>query len=248
MLRLLVSLLGLALLASGGQAAAQATPSVFVDPAEQIVALTGGNFEVRLMVDGVTNEEGLGGYTLAMAYDPSVVHGVSITDSGFVESTENPVTCPASAIDNDKGQLAHFCFTIPIIPLPGPLASEPQVLATVTFEPVGEGTTVLDISESSINDPQGNALAAATANGHVTVGETAAGPGSSETAQGPSSETSPEADAAADATAPDGLPKAGTADEGSDRTVLFVVSLLIGLAGLASVGLLLVLRARKRAA
>ena len=156
---------------ANGPTAAQTGPSLSINPVAQTVPPDAGAFEVRVMVDDVTTADGLGGYTLVMNYDPSVVRAVAIADSGFVGSTDNVAVCPSSAIDNDTGRLAQFCFTInlPGFSQPGPQTSEPQVLARITFEPVAEGTTALDISETIISDPQGSVLAASTSNGEVTV-------------------------------------------------------------------------------
>ena len=148
---------------------AQEGASLSVDPASQTVGLEDGAFEVRILVDDVTTDQGLGGYTLVMDYDPNVLRALTITDSGFVASTGNAVVCPASAIDNDAGRLAQFCFTIPIFSQPGPQTSDPQVLARVTFEPVGEGATTLDISGTTLTDPRGSTTVAPAANGEVTV-------------------------------------------------------------------------------
>jgi len=225
----------LALATAGDRATAQERPRLFLDPPAQTVGLADGPFEVRLMVDDVATDEGLGGYTLAVAYDPAVVRGVAIEDSGYVSSTDNPVLCPATGIDNDAGRLAHFCFTIPVFFQPGPRTSEPRVLARVTFEPVGEGTTTLDIGESSIADPEGNQLPAARAHGEVTVG---GGPGGPGTAPG---------EATSDATAPtSGLPASGTRDGGSDRTGLFLALLIAGIGGVALAGTFLAVRMRRR--
>jgi len=141
-----------------GQAQAQQTARLSIDPPTQTVAPSQGTFQVRIMVDDVINEQGLGGYTLVMEYDPSVLEARSIADSGFIESTDNAVLCPTSGIDKDEGRLAHFCLTLPILAQPGPQTSAPQLLVTVTFEPVGEGTTTLDISETSLVDAQGDDL------------------------------------------------------------------------------------------
>ena len=165
----LLPLVALLLLTAGDRMSAQEGASLSVDPASQTVGLEDGAFEVRILVDNVTTNQGLGGYTLVMDYDPNVLHALTITDSGFVASTGNAVVCPASAIDNDAGRLAQFCFTIPIFSQAGPQTTDPQVLARVTFEPVGEGATTLDIGGSTLTDPQGNTTLAPTANGEVTV-------------------------------------------------------------------------------
>ena len=115
---------------------AQDGPILSIDPGTQTVELDSGPFEVRFMVENVTSLRGLGGYTLAIAYDPTILRGLAITDSGFLESTDNLVICPASAIDNDAGKLAHFCFTIPILSQTGPQAPDAQVLTTISLEPL----------------------------------------------------------------------------------------------------------------
>ena len=170
---LLLALLVILLPTSMSRLRAQETAKLSVDPPAQTVAPSQRAFEVRVTVDDVTNEQGVGGYTLVMEYDPSVLEARSIGDSGFIESTDNPVLCPTSGIDNDEGRLAHLCLTLPILAQPGPQTSDPQLLVTVTFEPVGEGTTTLDISETKLVDAQGDDLEATTTNGQVTVGSAA---------------------------------------------------------------------------
>lgn len=162
-------LAALALLGTG-RAAAQDGALLFVEPAAQTIAPGSGPFEVRLMVDDVVSTEGLGGYTLVMSYDPQVIQAQRITDSGYLQITENTVLCPSSGIDNDDGRLAHFCFTVPVFAEEGPRPVEPSILARITFEPVGEGLTALEIDETTIIDPQGNDLPATTMDGQVFVG------------------------------------------------------------------------------
>jgi len=213
---------------------AQDGPILSVDPASQIVELGAGPFEVSLMVSNVTTPDGLGGYTLAMAYDPSVINGLAITDSGFVNSVGAQAICPSSGIDNDTGILAHFCFTIPLIPEPGPTASGPQALVNISFEAVGEGTSIIDIAESAIIDPQGNVLAATTSNGQVTVG-LSAGPEASDTTANPTVSV-----------ADIDLPEAGTAGGGSDRTVLYIVLSLVAAGVITITATFAMLRMRNR--
>jgi hypothetical protein len=164
-------LLALALLlAVAGAAEAQEEPSLFVDPASRTIEPEAGAFEVRILVDDLTADLGLGGYTLAVRYDPGVVNALAVADSGFVASAGSPTTCPESRIDNEAGRLEFFCFTSQISSGPGAQTSEPQLLASITFEPSGEGLTLLDISQSSLIDAQGVDLAIGIASGEVTVG------------------------------------------------------------------------------
>lgn len=233
MVRYLALLSVLTALSIHGMAGAQEGPTLFVQPATQTVAV-GETFEVDLMVANVTTPDGLGGYTLAVAYDPDVIHGLAITDSGFVRSGGGQVICPSSGIDNDAGNLAHLCFTIPLIPEPGPTASEPQALVRITFEAVGEGRSDLDIGESSITDPRGNLLAASRTNGEVVV-QAIGGDLEPPTVDPDSVPTL-------------GLPDSGGASEGSDRTALVLTFTFAGIGGVVLLVALLYFRVRRRSA
>ena len=220
--------LAVLLLLVGGRALAQEGASLSIDPASQTVGLENGAFEVRVLVDDVVTPEGLGGYTLVMSYNPDVVHAVSVSDSGFVASTENAVVCPASGIDNDAGQLALLCFTIPIFSQPGPQTSEPRVLATIRFTPIAEGTSILDISGTTITDPQGNGLLATTSNGEVTVEQ-----GSVDVSPAPN-ETLPTPDVGAGDLAP---PASGGGVE--RRSAHVAASIALGVAGFGMIVLVI---------
>ena len=239
---LLLALLLLLPLVAGGRADAQEEASLWVDPPSQNVGLEDGPFEVRVMVDDVTTPDGLGGYTLVMNFDPAILKGRTITDTGFVSSTGNGVLCPASAIDNDEGVLAHLCFTLPIIPAPGPQASDPQALVRISFESVAAGTATLDISETTIIDPAGNTLAATTTNGQVTVrGGPGAGPSVTEEPPG----GAPTATPAAGGTQ---LPPSGSQpDGGTGPTPLYVGLIVAGIVGLAALSAVMFIRRRRRA-
>ena len=164
-------LLALALLlAVAGAAEAQEEPSLLVDPISQTIEPEAGAFEVRILIDDITADLGLSGYTLTVRYDPGVVHALAVADSGFVARPGSPTTCPETRIDNEAGRLEYFCFTSRTSPRPGAETSEPQLLASITFEPRGEGLTLLDISQSSLIDDQGNDLTISIAGGEVTVG------------------------------------------------------------------------------
>ena len=158
------------LLAVAGAAEAQEEPSLSVDPVSQTIEPEAGAFEVRILVDDLSADLGLSGYTLAVRYDPSVVHALAVADSGFVASAGSPTTCPDTNIDNEAGRLEFFCFTSQTSSRPGAQTSEPQLLASITFEPSGEGLTLLDISQSSLIDAQASDLAISIFNGEVTVG------------------------------------------------------------------------------
>ena len=233
MVRYLALLSVLTTLSIHGMAGAQEGPALFVQPPTQTVGV-GETFEMDLMVANVTTPDGLGGYTLAVAYDPDVIHALAITDSGFVRSGGGQVICPSSGIDNDAGNLAHLCFTIPLIPEPGLTASDPEALVRVTFEAVGEGRSDLDIGETSIIDPHGNLLAVSRTNGEVVV--QAAGDDLERPTVSPN-----------DVPALD-LPDSGEASDGSENTALILTLVLAGIGGLVVLAALLYFRVRRRPA
>lgn len=198
-------LIAFAAISSALPAAAQEGATLSVDPVSQTLGPDAGRFEVNILVDGVTTAPGLGGYALVMSYNPDVLRALAIADSGFLEIAENPVICPSSAMDNDAGQLAHLCLTVPIFEEPGVRTDEPAVLVRITFEPAGEGTSPLDISGTSLIDPSGTDLPVATTNGQVIIGSGV--------------------DTAPTAPPPDLLPStedAGDADGGGGNTGLYV--------------------------
>ncbi|MCH7699977.1 MAG: hypothetical protein IH865_13660, partial [Chloroflexi bacterium] len=158
------------LLAVAGAVEAQEEPSLVVEPASQTIEPEAGVFEVRILVDDLAADLRLSGYTLVVRYDPGVVRALAVADSGFLASAGSPTTCPETRIDREAGRLEYFCFTSQISSGPGAQTSEPQLLASITFEPNGEGLTLLDISQSSLIDAQANDLAIGIANGEVTVG------------------------------------------------------------------------------
>jgi hypothetical protein len=187
--------------------AAQSAPTFSIEPASTAVSTDAPAFQVRLLIDDVTNVQGLGGYTLLMDYNPAAVRALTVEDSGYVGSTGNASLCPSSAIEHETGRLGLFCFTIPVFSGPGPRTDEPQVLAVISFEAVAPGSTVLDISDSTAIDPQGNGLGATTANGSVTVeGRPGHGP---LPAASPADGTASERDAEEPSEADTQLPAAG---------------------------------------
>jgi hypothetical protein len=230
------------LAASFGLASAQQPASIAVDPPSQSVAV-GESFDVRVQVDDVQAPQGLGGYTLALNYDPSVVHARTITDSGFVASTGNSTICPATGIDNDAGQLAHFCFTLPILAEPGPQTSEPVTLVTVRFEAVAAGTSALDIGQTTIMDLQGAGIDATTANGQVIVGAGGEGPADGGQA-GP--DAGGTAEPAEDGTEGTLLPRSGDGGGGGSQPIALYVGLIVaGAAALLGLAAFSLVRTRR---
>ena len=142
---------------------AGADTAVCVSPPTQEVTTTDPSFSVDIAVDNVDN---LGAYEFALAFDPSIVSFVSSVNGTFLESTGRSGPClPPSFTD---GRVRFGCVTLGSEP-DGPSGS--GVLATLTFKPLAQGISALDLTDVILTDIEGTPLAQATLDGEVTVVE-----------------------------------------------------------------------------
>jgi uncharacterized repeat protein (TIGR01451 family) len=133
-----------------------------------VVSPGSGNFTVQVWVQNVattncnpyypTQPCGLGGYTLEMHFNPSVISFQSFADGPFLRSTGRPYSfCPYYTSDHhqESGVISVSCTTQGW-DHNGPTGS--GHLATVTFVPVAIGTTSLQVGESALTDLAGTPL------------------------------------------------------------------------------------------
>jgi len=127
----------------------------------------GEPFSVNVVVDDVTN---LGAFEFQLTYDPSVVGLQDFKEGPFLGSSGRRVEClpPRTA----EGSLHFTCVTLGATP-DGPTGS--GVLATLTFQPVGAGTSALHLEQVVLADPPANPLPAQAEDASVTVGQTQEG-------------------------------------------------------------------------
>jgi general secretion pathway protein D len=127
----------------------------------------GESFSVNVVVDDVTN---LGAFEFQLTYDPSVVELQDFKEGPFLGSSGRRVEClpPRS----EEGSLDFTCVTLGATP-DGPTGS--GVLATLTFQPVGAGTSSLHLKQVVLADPPANRLPAQAEDASVTVGQTQEG-------------------------------------------------------------------------
>ena len=127
----------------------------------------GEPFSVNVVVDDVTN---LGAFEFQLTYDPSVVGLQDFKEGPFLGSSGRRVEClpPRTA----EGSLHFTCVTLGATP-DGPTGS--GVLATLTFQPVGAGTSALHLEQVTLADPPANRLPAQAEDASVTVGQTQEG-------------------------------------------------------------------------
>ena len=98
-------------------------------------------FSVDITVDQVTR---LQSYQFLMFFNPDVLHGVNVENGPFLGSAgATPIVYPGIGFDNEKGWLYLFIAALDV-GLPPPMyPTGGGVLATVTFEVVGIGTSPL---------------------------------------------------------------------------------------------------------
>jgi len=127
----------------------------------------GEPFYVTVVVDDVTN---LGAFEFELTYDPGIVELQDVKEGPFLGSSGRRVEClpPRRA----EGSLDFSCVTLGATP-DGPTGS--GVLATLTFQPVGEGTSPLHLKQVILADPPANRLPAQTEDASVAVGQTQEG-------------------------------------------------------------------------
>ena len=122
---------------------AWASPTaVYVDPpvTKDGSYIPSSYFAMAMTVDYV---ELLWGYQVEMTFNPQVLHGVSVDDSGFLGSAGGTVlVAPGQGFDNVNGRLSLFgAFLFEKDPLYLPIGGGPLVI--ITFEVVGIGASPL---------------------------------------------------------------------------------------------------------
>ncbi len=147
-----------------------------LDPAAQTVDVGNGPFNVSVLVDNVSN---LGAYQFTVQFDPTVLRFVSVTDAGFLGSTQRPLDCTTPTLlypaeDEPPNMIRYACGTIGggSDPTRGPDGS--GTVAVLTFAPVSSGYSDLILNTASVTDIRGASLNgegqdAVTQNGSVTV-------------------------------------------------------------------------------
>jgi hypothetical protein len=141
---------------------------VAVAPAET-QAEPGAQFTVDYTVNAAPSPPGIGGYVLAVSFDPAVLELLSISDAGFVTGGEIIVLCSPANIDNDAGIGVLACVPVPLFGAPGVEATTPTVFATSQFRAKQVGTSVLSLDGTYLQDPNGVRLDPSLIGGTVVV-------------------------------------------------------------------------------
>jgi general secretion pathway protein D len=120
-----------------------------------------------VVVDDVTN---LGAFEFELTYDPDVVELQEAKEGLFLGSSGRPVQCLPPR--RSEGSIVFTCVTLGATP-DGPTGS--GVLAALTFQPVGAGTSPLHLEQLILTDPPANRLPSQTEDASVTVEQTQEG-------------------------------------------------------------------------
>ena len=107
----------------------------------------GGSFEVQIRIESVAN---LGSYEWQLTFDPAVIQFVDVVDGGFLGSTGRTLLfCGKSPyVDPAQGSVRFGCAT-------GGATAGPSgsgLLSKLTFSPVADGTSPLELGWVSLSD------------------------------------------------------------------------------------------------
>ena len=158
----------LMLLVGSPSRAVAATPQLAFSPPSATIAV-GSDVNVDISVADVDAQPGLGGYDIALSFDPAVVHLTSLVDSGLVTQGQNIVICNPASIDNAAGTATATCGTLPIFGFPGVSAGAPSPLLHAVFSAQAPGSATLSLAKSVLEDPVGGSLSVTFVPGSITV-------------------------------------------------------------------------------
>src|SRR5437868_9539760 len=148
--------------------AVAATPQLAFSPPSATIAV-GSDVNVDISVADVDAQPGLGGYDIALSFDPAVVHLTSLVDSGLVTQGQNIVICNPASIDNAAGTARASCGTLPIFGFPGVAVAAAAPLMHAVVSAQAAGSTTLSLAGSVLEDPAGESVTATLVAGSITV-------------------------------------------------------------------------------
>jgi hypothetical protein len=124
----------------------------------------GPSFTVDVVIEDVTD---LGSFQFDVTYEPSVVTVDDVVLGDFLGSTGRDVSVIGPDIDNEGGVISFEAGSSGI----GPGANETGVLATITFNAVGLGSSALHLENVRVTRTSGSAIPVVIQDGSVTVAE-----------------------------------------------------------------------------
>lgn len=150
--------------------AAPSDPVLSIEPAT-VEVHPSESFSVRVMIE---NAEDLGGFQMALAYDPSVVEVDKVTVGDFLTSSGRTRIPLPTEVNNEEGVAAFAAATFG----DSPGADGSGVLATIACNARGAGSSALTLQDVSAMDTSAGVIEVRVQEGQVTVAEAAAQPNS----------------------------------------------------------------------
>jgi hypothetical protein len=131
---------------------------VFVDPPTQTVGSSQATADIQ--AEDVID---LGSYEFVLTWDDAVIDLSSIDDGGLLGSTGNPISCSITILA--ANQVQYGCLE------QGSNAGPDGdgLLATATFDTVGDGTSPVDLSSVTLKKTTGVEIPWITTDGSITV-------------------------------------------------------------------------------
>jgi hypothetical protein len=158
----------LALVFCGAQVA-EASPIVSVDTdpgtsgiqsASDLTGLT--SFSVDIVISDVDAAAPLNGFEFDLDFDPTLLTAVSVIDGGFLPS-------PIFEIQNSIGAMSVEFAEVSLL---GSSSASSGILATISFDVIAGGISLLDLNDVLLSAPFGVPIVtAAVVDGSVRVGE-----------------------------------------------------------------------------
>lgn len=144
-------------------AVSQSGSRAWIKPGEQRVPPSGA-FQAQVVIEGVQN---LGGFELAVSYDPSVLEVTGASVGDFLTSSGREQIPLGPQVDNEDGIVALGAFTVG--DAAGPDGS--GVLATINGTVRSEGSSVLKLQDVQAVDTAAGVIPLETEDGRVVVEE-----------------------------------------------------------------------------
>ena len=136
-----------------------------VEPPDQDVSLSGGTFDVAIVVEDVDH---LGAFQFDLVYDPAIVNADSAALGPFLGSTGCTVVEVSPIIDNTAGRLTYGGLIVGSCTGP----SGDGAVATVTLRPMDVGESDLTLENEQLlntDNPPDPITPVSLHHGHVTV-------------------------------------------------------------------------------
>jgi hypothetical protein len=125
----------------------------------------GSSFDVFVGISGVTD---LYAFQFDLSFDPAILSAASVSEGPFLPGGGSTLFLPGT-IDNSGGTIS---FTADAFLGPGPGVSGSGTLADISFQALGPGTSLIDLSNVILLDSNlGEIAEFTTTSGSVTVPE-----------------------------------------------------------------------------